>query len=381
MAYAEWQKLENREARSAVTTSGDLKFQTRTYAVPAKVAQDELPEPGDLMHDETDQTIAWRVYEPYLGKVSEKGNRHVSIRYYKVIGRGTNTDGLVEVYRSRGHRKTGQTQAVGVRKFVCSNSAAMGLETGLMYKSHPSIVIPDYEIIVTDTENKENAPGMPGLSKIEARYNTIRAAGHATMQITGSMESVKLTHDLGGLQLVGPMEVQNEQAEMTINRGNSFATKPRSVYVHKAAFDTDQTVAILKGIVGKVNKYDLPNFYLAPAAGTLRCIRTEAQILWNGRYLWYTNVYFAEEEEGWNNVVKRRPKVKVPAKVVEMELSADGKTYTEVVGGDAKTKLVEKWGKLVKIGGAWVHEEVAEQDTVLYEEADFGPLNAMLNEW
>jgi len=104
VAYAEWGHKEDKARRSLVITSGAMRFQTRYYAIPAKVAESELPAIGTLMHDEADTVTAWRIYEDLTGTVRDKGNRPVVLRYYKVHGTAV-TIGDNSLLRLKGYPK------------------------------------------------------------------------------------------------------------------------------------------------------------------------------------------------------------------------------------------------------------------------------------
>ncbi len=296
--------------------------------------------------------------------------------------RNRTTGGLLEKARSRGQRRVGDAHWMAQIDYECLDTQLQAFEDSLWYTPHPTIsAVGTTPVAALIVSNQGYDPDIPGHGLLQVFYKTLRVPGEAKVEITGSLQYKKVNEDLEGLQLVGPTEVAGEEGEYFMSRGSNQIVDPKRMFVWKAAFDSYAGLNVLNGLMGKINSASLPNFPGGPGAGVLRMFRQELTHRWVGSNLWYVNIYFEEEEEGWNNVAKRQTHVRITKERPRFQQIAGQKTYEKITGDGVVVEEFEP-GVLQKDGDDWTHDtDSDEQDTVLYKEASFEVLNALLLKW
>ncbi len=462
MAYSSWAEYEDRSVRSIVTTRGTMRFQTRTYAIGAGVAEADMPAKGTLMHDEADAIASWRTYEIPTGPLSATAARTLRITYYQLQGTTETVNGKTllrldgypirmdtadktfytlvyaaiseshlpdygDAYsgdsfalahspttapdvwpglfgatvryaksrlrtgsgplilsRSVGSRQVGEFHYIAQVSVEVLDSQLDAYQATAWWAPHPTLQAGPYTPVATVVETQQGYdPDLPGMGKATLFYKTLREPGNAEVEITSTLDHVTVKKDAEGLPLVGPINDRtNAIGEYYIAKGSNQRVKPRSMFVWKAAFDQSSQLGMLKGLMGKINKFSMPNFPEAPEKETLMLVRKQIAHVWTGQDLWYVNLYFLEEPEGWNDVTKRAKRVTLPVELPRFTPSGIPGQYVEVAIADKVVVQKEEGGYLSNLDGVFFHiGDNAVDDTVLFEAVSFSSLNALLLKW
>lgn len=291
---------------------------------------------------------------------------------------------VIQKFRSRRRFRSGPFHWDAQQKLECLNSESRGVEDGLWFQPYPGLsagVYTPFCIGIDVTENYD-PNRRPGYALVHALYKTLRQPGKAKIGITSSLESALLEKDLGGLRLIGKIDTKEEPNKIGRYKtnGGKYQQASRRVFVWRAAFDTKAGVNSLNNMMNRVNVSRSPRMFNAPAQ-TLRVFRMEVAHVWTGYDLWYVNVYFEEEPDGWNNVIKRYSEVKIPVRMPVFTLSSDGKSYTPVT--DSKQTDVITWvkGYLDNTTGTYVLKQPDDQDTRVFKTTSFANFNNLLDEF
>lgn len=291
---------------------------------------------------------------------------------------------LVETFRSRGRVRKGAVHRDAIRIFECPNAESLGHENSLWYQPHPTLTMGAYTPIATKIDVKENynPNKRPGFSRIVATYRTLRQPGKAEIDIVASFSSEKTEMDLDNLPLLGSIRTKTEPNRIgryTTN-GPAYRPLPRRRIKWSAAFDNRVGVNALNNMVDKVNEFTVPRMFNAPA-GTLWITEMRIAHVWAGQDLWYIDVYFDQDPDGWNNKIKRNYEVKIAVRTPVTEFASDGKTFTPVT--DAQEVTLPQWtrGYMEKINGVWTHVTPDDENTRLLEEVSFSIFSDLLDEW
>ena len=291
---------------------------------------------------------------------------------------------LVETYRSRGRVRKGAIHRDAVRVFECPNAESLGHENSLWFQLHPTLTMGVYTPVCTNIDVKENYDPnrRPGYSRIVANYRTLRQPGKADISVVAGFGSKKVDMDLDGLPLIGSIRTETEPNRIGRYKTNgpAYRLKPKRRIKWTAAFDNRLGVNALNIMVGKVNEYTVPRMFYAPA-GTLWITEMSIAHVWTGYDLWYIDVYFDENPDGWNNEIKRNYEVTIPVRSPVYEFASDGKTFTLVTDEQNVTKLETTRGYMEKVNGVWTHQQPEDEDTRLLKEASFSIFNDLLDEW
>lgn len=293
---------------------------------------------------------------------------------------------LVETYRSRDRFRKGQVHWDAERRFETPNEESQAHEDGLWFQPYPELLRGVYTPVCTGVAVRENydPDKRPGFASIRALYKTLRQPGKAEISIVSTLESMKLEEDLDGLQLVGAVDTSVEPGKVGRfkTNGQTFLTDPKRLFVWKAAFDTKAGVNALNNRMGRINSSRSPRMFGAPAQ-TLRIIQMQIQHVYTGQDLWYVNVGFEEEEEGWNNVIKRNSEVRLPVRMPVFELGDEGKILTPVADAQKTDQMqwVSGYAQVDPVTGVWTNIQQDDEDTRVLKTTDFNIFNNLLDEW
>ena len=291
---------------------------------------------------------------------------------------------LVEKYRSRGRVRKGEVHRDAVIISECPNAESIGHENSLWYQPHPNLTMGDYTPICTRVDVKENySPNRrPGHSRIVASYRTIRQPGNAEISIVAGFGNKKVDMDLDGLSLIGSIRTQEEPNRIGnyVTNGPAYRPKPRRRVKWTAAFENRSQVNSLNNMVGKINQYTVPAIFNAQPE-VLWITEMHIAHVYTDQDLWYIDVYFDENPEGWNNEIKRNYEVTIPVRTPVYEFATDGKTFTLVSDEQNTTQPRKTRGYMEKISGVWTHQQPADEDTRLLKATSFSIFNDLLSEW
>ncbi len=265
----------------------------------------------------------------------------------------------------------------------CLNAELQGLEDGAWYSRHPTLHYGVYTPICLGVQARENYdPRRPGFGHLRKLYRTIREPGYAEVEILSSLDAKKVTMDLDGLPIIGDISEQDVQGEFYISQGDNYRPDPKRIFKWSAAFENASELNMLNHLMGRINERGLPNFPTSPGAETLMVMKQRVAHVWAGGHLWYVDLYFWEEEDGWNERTKVRKRVRLPRKHYPFEPSSDGVTYEEDTSDGPKTIWECLHGFVKKVAGVWIHtRDTEEYDRRLFRTADFTKLNALAVQW
>ena len=285
-----------------------------------------------------------------------------------------------ELYSSGIHERLGKRFWALTRTYAMPNAQARGFEDA-MWNARAAGYPEPYAPRCRRIRRRTN--WTPGITKVTLYFRTVRVPGKAKLFIRLGSNPEKAQFDQSDppLQLEGPIHTGTATDGLNYARtisGSNIIHRPSVRIVLKTAYERSsfsaRQIKETAQLVGRINKYRLPNFgdFLP---GTLLLLGAPSSQVWDEDDLWLADYVFAYEPNGWNHPTQRQVFTKLPRKMPIL-------TAAGVVATGTREIMVEVAKKITAIDadGNITLAETTPDDTVKYKETSFRTLDSML-EW
>ena len=265
--------------------------------------------------------------------------------------------------------QTGKDRWQGWRRFLTYEAGVAAYSHWLWNQVYPGMS-GDSAPRVIKTRGTNNAGGVPGLSFIEAFYETKRQVGKARFIIKPTGESKKIVRDLDGKIIKGPDDSfdKSRQNVWQIYSGDNTVPSARSTVILQTAYPaTGFQIGRFDRIIGKRNS---GSFY-GLGAGTLLYLGPSIDWKYGDENVEVDHVFWRDPQK-WEDLKSILAAVvarKVPVLDAD-DYEVGYRTVLERVPG-------MKW---TQVGGSWKLESCEAEERNVGDKASFAVLEG-LNLW